>query len=83
MGASRSVLIKGRTPATITDGTQLVSSAFIDPDNTVTEENDINNLELMTTTVRAQSDLQITGEVTKSNVQRFGPEFKAGTERRR
>lgn len=76
-GASRSVLLKGKAPATIADSTQLVSSAIIDPDNTVPEENDLNNTETTTTTVRAPSDLVVTATATKTNVQRLGPPLGA------
>ena len=60
-GANRHVRIIGKIIGSIPDGTQVTFAANVDPNKTVPERNDTDNTAFMITTVRAPSDLQISG----------------------
>lgn len=65
-GASRHVRIIGKILGSIPDGTQVTFAANVDPNKTVPERNEYDNTAFMITTVRAISDLQVTGTAVES-----------------
>ena len=63
-GASRHVRILGRIVGSIPDGTKVTFATNADPNNTIPERNNNDNTAFMLTTVRAPSEVQLTGAVT-------------------
>ena len=76
-GANRRARIVGRLLGTVPDNVQVTFAAAVDPNNTVPERNDTDNTAFAITTLRAPSDLQVTGEVSKSNISKIGPPIGA------
>lgn len=62
-GDNRHVRIIGKTVGSVPDGSKVTFSAFADPTNSVAERNDNDNSAFVITTLRARSDVQMTGSV--------------------
>jgi uncharacterized repeat protein (TIGR01451 family) len=60
-GASRHVRIIGKVLGSVPDRVQVTFSANVDPNNSVPERNETDNTAFMITTLRATSDVQVTG----------------------
>jgi hypothetical protein len=76
-GERRSVRIIARFPGLVPDGVQVTFAAAVDPNNSVPERNETDNTAFMITTVRARSDLQLSGTARNFETA-VGPIFDAG-----
>jgi uncharacterized repeat protein (TIGR01451 family) len=62
-GDNRHVRIIGKTVGSVPDGSKVTFSAVADPTNSVAERNDNDNSAFVITTLRARSEVQMTGRV--------------------
>jgi hypothetical protein len=74
-GGNRGVRILGKVVGTIPDSTQFLFAANVDPNNAIPEGNDTDNTAFLLTTVRAPSDVQVTGKVTSISTRAERPIF--------
>lgn len=65
--ANRHVRIIAKTVGSVPDGAQVTFAVNADPNNSVAERNETNNTAFMVTTLRAPSDLQVTGIAVQSD----------------
>jgi uncharacterized repeat protein (TIGR01451 family) len=75
-GDNRHVRVIGKTVGSVPDGSKVTFSAFADPTNSVAERNDNDNSAAVITTLRARSELQMTGAV---NYKTTGPLLEGDT----
>lgn len=66
-GAKRHVRIVGRVLGGVPDSVRVTTAVAADPSNTVPERNDTDNTAFLITTLRAPSDLQLTGTAVESD----------------
>ena len=76
-GATARVRVVGRMVGSVPDGVQVTIAAAVDPNNSVPERNDTDNTAFAIATFRAPSELQVTGEVSSSNISKVGPPIGA------
>jgi len=76
-GASRTATVVGRvTNTALRDSTLVTFTATVDPGNAISETDETNNTDTTVVTVRAPSDLQVSGTFTKSTlIGNFDAEF--------
>lgn len=72
-GASRHVRIIGRLIGSVPDGVQVTSAVNVDPNNTVPERNENNNTAFLITTMRAISEVQVTGVASSRSLRSLTP----------
>lgn len=72
-GTNRHVRIIGKLIGSVPDGVQVTSAVNVDPNNTVPERNENDNTAFLITTMRAVSDVQLTGGVSSHSTRGRGP----------